>query len=438
VEPRLRNRYAILVKQHVHTAGKLNAGPSAPLDENAAMAATQAAWRFLHNERVTLPLLAEPLHHVARQWRTDHPNAWGLIVHDWSALSYPTHAGKKDRKSQGSPHSQGYDLGTLLLVDGRNGDPLTPLEMELTTTQAVYSTRTPPPDRADSRLDNVLPAMQSVARLGLGPQLVHVIDREADSLAHYRQWQADGRCFLVRGDDNRLVRWQDQELPLVEIQRRLQAQEHFQCSRDVVYRGQRAVQHVAETTVLLDRPAWRCRRRGDHVVNERVPGEPITLRLILSRVCDEQGKTVAVWYLFSNVPAEVPAETLALWYYWRWRIESFFKLLKSAGQAVEQWQQETGAAIAKRLLVAAMACVVVWKLERASASEAISFRAFLVRLSGRQMKHRKTHTAPSILAGLWVYLAMLDALNLYSVEELQAMKIHLKLTPNNTGQPAPP
>jgi hypothetical protein len=33
------------------------------------------------------------------------------------------------------------------------------------------------------------------------------------------------------------------------------------------------------------------------------------------------------WYLLTNVPEEVDATTLALWYYWRWRIETFFKLL---------------------------------------------------------------------------------------------------------------
>ena len=56
---------------------------------------------------------------------------------------------------------------------------------------------------------------------------------------------------------------------------------------------------------------------------------------------------------------------MALWYYWRWRIESYFKLLKSAGQQVEAWQQGTAEAIAKRLVVASMACVVVWRLARA-------------------------------------------------------------------------
>jgi len=28
-----------------------------------------------------------------------------------------------------------------------------------------------------------------------------------------------------------------------------------------------------------------------------------------------------VWYLLSNVPVDVDADTIALWYYWRWSIE---------------------------------------------------------------------------------------------------------------------
>ena len=52
---------------------------------------------------------------------------------------------------------------------------------------------------------------------------------------------------------------------------------------------------------------------------------------------------LARWLLWSNVPARVPASTLALWYYWRWQVESYFKLLKSAGQQVEHWQQEDAA-----------------------------------------------------------------------------------------------
>ncbi len=421
------------MQQHLHSAGKLFAGPSAPPDDNTAFAATQAAWRFLHNQRMTLPMLAEPLLSVARQWRHDHPGAWALVIHDWSALSYPRHTRKKDRQSHGAEHGGGYDLSTMLLVDGRQGDPVVPVEVELRTAQRIYSTRPVAVNADESRLANVLPSMQALDGMGLSDRVIHILDRGFDSLVCYREWQADGRWFLVRVDDVRVVRWQEQKWSLRDLQERLHRDGQFRRSREVIYRGQTAVQYVAEASVILDRPAWRQRRRHGQVSNELVPGPPLTLRLIVSRVCNACGETLAVWHLLTNAPAEVDAATVALWYYWRWRIESFFKLLKSAGQAAEQWQQETGEAIAKRLLVAAMACAMVWKLERATASEAISFRDFLVRLSGRQMKYGTTHTAPALLAGLYVYLAMLETLEHHSVEELRRLKKHLWFSQPDTG-----
>jgi hypothetical protein len=123
---------------------------------------------------------------------------------------------------------------------------------------------------------------------------------------------------------------------------RLGSQGLFKRSREVSYKSRTAIQYVAETTVILHRPAWRHRKRNGKTINERMPGEPITLRLIVSRVCNAAAQTLAVWYLLTNTPAEIGTATVALWYYWRWRIESLRKLHKSAGQQAEQWQQETG------------------------------------------------------------------------------------------------
>jgi hypothetical protein len=135
-------------------------------------------------------------------------------------------------------------------------------------------------------------------------------------------------------------------------------------------------------------------------------------------VRDADGAVLAEWWLLTNVEG-VAAELVATWYYWRWRIESFHKLLKSAGLEVEEWRQETAAAIARRLLVGCMACVTVWRLRAQEGPAARSCRAFLVRLSGRQMKRGVPDTAPALLSGLHVLLAMLDALDHYSLEQLQ-------------------
>jgi len=74
------------VQQHVHVAGPLTPGPGPPPGESSAFAATQAAWRFFNNPRVTLPALIEPLHQVAARWRR-HSSAWAVVAHDWSRPS---------------------------------------------------------------------------------------------------------------------------------------------------------------------------------------------------------------------------------------------------------------------------------------------------------------------------------------------------------------
>ena len=112
--------------------------------------------------------------------------------------------------------------------------------------------------------------MQAVADLGLGGPLVHVIDREADALAQYRAWQAAGQHFLVRAKGSRKVRWQGEEWSLANWAGRLALR---RC-REVTYQGHKAVQHVAEAEVVLDRPAWRHRRRGGRLINERRARSP--------------------------------------------------------------------------------------------------------------------------------------------------------------------
>ena len=96
-------------------------------------------------------------------------------------------------------------------------------------------------------------------------------------------------------------------------------------------------------------------------------------------------------------------------------------LLKSHGQHLESWQQETGIAIARRLLVAAMACVIVWKLQSDKSPDALELKTALVRLSGRQTKRTPPHTAPALLAGLWTLLSMLALLEHVDLEHLQQL-----------------
>jgi len=72
--------------------------------------------------------------------------------------------------------------------------------------------------------------------------------------------------------------------------------------------------------------------------------------------------------------------------------------------------------------VVSMACVVVWEIAAAKGEDAERFRDFLIRLSGRQMKHGVSYTNPALLAGLWTFISMNHVLETYSKKDLDWMK----------------
>ena len=411
---------------HLSDSQRLAAGLHPPPSLIHPFAAVQAAWRFDSNPRVRLPQLAGPLIECAR---ADVPQAcadWLLVVIDWSHLHFGGHDSKTDRVELAHSQDLGYDLLTALAVGDRDGSPMAPLCLELRAGDGTHSTRADPPIESDSPLDGLEPVMAHIEGLKLGPTPVFIIDREADSVGHYRTWDAVGRQFVVRADNNRLVRHDGQERRLNEVADLLKSRTDFTRARTVLFQGKPAEQWVAETAIVLHRPArtHRVDATTGKAVHKNVGGVPLALRLIVSEVRDDRGKVLARWLLLTHLPDSVDAATVALWYYWRWRIESYHKLLKGAGQQIEDWLQETAAALLRRLLVAAMSAVIVWRLARDNSPQAAQMRDVLVRLSGRQMKRGKNarpFTESALLAGLGVLVSMLDCLQRYSLHQLQSL-----------------
>lgn len=406
-----------MVKEHLHAATGFASGLSALPGLKTAFASTQAAWRFYANDDVTLAELIKPLREAGREGCAASNSPYVLAVHDWSSLAYGTHPSKADRVQLTHQYDIGYELSVALLVDAATGDPLAPMEIRLRAADRVHSSRTPAPKTSAKRLDQLIVTMKAAAGWGLDKTVVHIIDREADSVGHFRKWAAKGHLFLVRADAARSVRWRTKVLTLPKVVAALAEEDAFRTVGEVEYKGRPGRQWVAETTVVLHKPA-RTRTAAGQV---DVPGKPLELRLIVSRIFAADGTLLAEWLLLTNVATGITAETIALWYYWRWRIESYFKLMKGAGQALEDWRQESAGAIAKRLLVASMSCVVVWRLGRMDGPEATLLRYLLVRLSGRQMKRDRPVTDPAMLAGFQAMLAMLDVLEHYDIQELRRL-----------------
>jgi hypothetical protein len=96
--------------------------------------------------------------------------------------------------------------------------------------------------------------------------------------------------------------------------------------------------------------------------------------------------------------------------------------MKSGGQELEHWQQESAPAILKRLLVASMAAAMVWRLQRNTSPEAEELKKVLTKLSGKSRKRDKPPTAGILLSGLFVLLQILDYLDSMGGDDLKQIK----------------
>lgn len=390
----------------MRTATRAAHGISTGADSAKAASQSQAMWRFLNNENVSPAALIEPLQQAVREDCAHSTSPFILILHDWCKLDFRRHASKKDLLQVTHQHDVGYDLTTALAVEADQGLPLAPVAMHLRTGKHLHSTASAPPSKSAHHLQQLEPVMAEVERLKLGRIPVHIIDREADSLGHFRAWSGKQHLFLVRCDDRR-VKCNGESVLLSEINARLDREVLFHTAGSALYHGKKVSREVAEVEVVLD-GIHKTRVQGKQ---REISGEALTLRALFVRLVDKDGYILAEWMLLTNVARDAAdTATIGTWYYYRWRIESFFKLLKSAGHELEYWQQTTGQAILRRLLIASMACVFVGRLQRDESEQAATMRAYLMKLSGRQTKHGVESTASALLAGWQSLLAMLSLL----------------------------
>lgn len=415
MEPRLEKRYKQLVRAHMQSTHELAAGVRSALNKNIAFSQTQAAWRFFNNERCTLSELSQPLLQAAHESSQNECDSFILMLHDWSYLGYNKHTSKKDTYNTFKA-CIGYDLQSSLAISDRHGGPLALVAMNLKTKNETWSSYAETLECL-THLEELPKRINWLESQNFAKPLVHIVDREGDSAGFFRTFSSDTNWLIRVKGSSRASDGISKKIQ--EIAKDLE----YTQARSVEYKGIPANQLIAETQITITRPARQggVNRKGDD--GKRSPpikGAPVQVRLIVSRVIDSSGKELATWYLLSNM-ISISATTLALWYYWRWSIENYFKLLKSAGMQLESWQQTTGLAIARRLLVASMACACVWQIAHAKGAEAGELRSVLVRLSGRQMKWKVEFTYNALLAGLWALLAMDDMLNSYGVEKIKSL-----------------
>jgi len=411
-----------LVKENMSIAQSHVNGLTIPLAEiEKPMASVQAAWRFYNNDNVTIEALFAQLHTQNRQIVEEIESDYLLIAHDWSWLDYKGHRAKEAlivRNKRGNAKQIGYDLHTSLAIDPTTGHPLSPVAMNLQTKQAIHTSYQGDLEPSLTHLQELANRCKHLDRQFTTKRTVHIVDREGDSVAFMKNLaQANGR-FLIRVRSHAKVHWKERgcEIKPKELAKALGLGQEVGY---VTYHKKTARLYVNECEILITRKPTAKRSAQE----EEITSEPLPARFVVSHVVNANNEILATWMLVTNVDAnDADAATIGRWYYYRWHIESYFKLLKTTGFHLERWQQENPLALFRRLIVVAYAVVVVFKLAHTQSEEARKVRAFLTKLSGKLMAYGTEYTLPALLTGLWLFLRMMELLERYSLQELQALK----------------
>jgi hypothetical protein len=403
------------------------------LIQTEGMSQVQASYRFYNNENVDFSSLNSPIIKDGLEEIEKQCDEYVLNAYDWSHLDYKHHHEKEGRvgKKKKTGEQLGYDHQSSLTISDKTGEPIAPLAQNLKIDKQILSTYNEKIDMNLTHLEELVQRTRWIRNsFEINKKIVDIIDREGDSVALMREYELNKWYYLIRAKRNHTVYVEklDKDLKQGELADSLPKGE-FVKSIEYQAKGKKREEvkiYVNEIDIELRRDATKS------VINEngkkttkKTTGEHIKARLIVERLINKEGEVVAQWILLSNLSKDVPSQKVATWYYYRWKIESYFKLLKSAGFNLEKWQQQKPQAIFRRLLICSQACVLLWKLQQSNEKNAETIKKFLAKISGRLMAWGKDYTAPALLAGLWNFISMMDILTVYDVDELFKMRDEL-------------
>jgi len=396
------------------------------------LAEVQASCRFFNNPNVTSEELFEPIVDNLKTEIVKQCSKYLLAMSDWSHLDYKKHTSKKELKSENRKDTCmkiGYDLQSTIAVSDVSGEPIAPMVHNLKTNDTVYSTYC---NNINMDLTHLEELSQRVKYMNTAfnidnIQIVQIVDREADSVAFVRDLIENNALFVLRGKGNSKVQYTDEitnttiDIKQSELADKLPLGKKV---KKIKYQNKKVTIFANECNATIIRDATKMVKQDNGKKKLiKTPGKPVKVRFVVERLVDDKNNIVATWLLLSNVfDEDITAGTIATWYYYRWKIESYFKLLKSSGFNLEKWQQKEPEALFKRLLVVSQSCMLVWKIANDNSANAKKLREILIELSGKQIQRGVDFTYPALLKGLENYLITIDMLERFSVDDILKMK----------------
>ena len=405
-DKRLTNRaYSIVASllqgQTSATDGTQGVGHASPFSH------TMGSFRFFDNDRLKLPALYAPCLRALTEQTA--PGQRCYIVHDFSPVDYSQHQAKEDLIQVGNERGYGYDLYTALVLN-EQGMPLGPVVQELRTTQGCLSSESEQPLPFVDHLGQSERGIRATQRILPGRSRVHVMDREFDDLQLHRfNREHDERSIIRCQHLDRKVEHRGQPTTLERVVSKLALANAGQVIRE----GKTYDMFVGETEVVFTGKSYRgvARKR-----NPATAGSPIRVRVIFTelRMGD---KTPFTWVLLTDL--EDPIFEIVKIYTWRWRVERFFYLNK-VGFRLEQWRQETGDRIVRRLALTQLAAMMIYQAQLAAQSDPeLAELIKVVATLGGWLGRKGDPLGPIVLMrGMSLVLGMVRAMEEFGPERL--------------------
>ena len=414
----------------------LSEAPESPINQACEdWAETKAAYRFFQNENVDVGEIMAAHRHKTTERAADHDTI--LALQDTSYFVYTNHPkteglGKmslKKGRNVAKIYSRGLVMHTCLAVS-TEGLPLGLLD------QKIFARKLRPENQrksaGGSQVQDVLPVEEKesyrwIEALGAGTavpagtQVVTVCDRESDFYDFFKAAELIDAPVLVRASQNRTVNRTSRyaEKQVSKLWEHMALQPHAgSCTVDIS--GREKTKHckgrVARTALMdvklgafmMNPP----RNNPKHGVDP-LPDIQMYAVHVLEAEPPEEEEPVE-WMLLTNRPVTTLEEAYerVRWYSLPWRIEMYFKVLKS-GFRVEACRLGTADRLARYL---ALMSVVAWRLftvtliartnPTMSCSTLLSEQEWTV-LSIKATKNSETPTMPPTIADAVIWIARL-------------------------------
>lgn len=368
---------------------------------------TKAAYRFFSNGNVSEDKILEG-HFAASAMRIRATDGPILILQDTTEFSFKRSApekigftkvstGRKQKDGRRQKHTVCGLLMHASLAIRPDGLPLGLTAAKFwsrdkfkgTTAlkRRINPTRVPIDQKESMRwLDNL---RLSTELAGAPERCVHVGDRESDIYELYCLAEKLGTGFLVRSCVNRLA--DDGSTTIANVMGKVQSSGTHEIQfRDAQGKDHRAMLSIRHATMTV-RPPIGKQKEYQHQ----------DLQIIYAEELDPpEGRAPIIWKLITNLPVTTHADAVHKleWYALRWKIETFFRTLKT-GCRIEELRLATADRLANCI---ALCCVVAWRVswltmlrrEKPNASPSAIFtdtEQILLESSTPERKRKVTH-----------------------------------------------